>query len=133
MTLALRYAIFALLATAVNILAQEMSLVVYHGRNALLLAMMVGTAVGLLLKYQLDKRYIFQFTPVSIGHDTLAFARYTMMGLLTTGVFWGFELFFDWYFETKQMRYTGAVIGLGLGYLLKYHLDKRFVFVLQKN
>ena len=133
MTLALRYATFALLATAINILAQEMSLVVYHGRYALLLAMMAGTAAGLLLKYQLDKRYIFQFTPESIGHDTLAFVRYTMMGLLTTAVFWGFELFFDWYFETKEMRYTGAVIGLGLGYLTKYHLDKRFVFVLPKN
>ena len=133
MTLALRYAIFALLATAVNILAQELSLVAYHGRSALLVAVVVGTAAGLLLKYQLDKKYIFQFTPASIGHDTVAFARYTVMGLLTTGIFWGFELFFDWYFETKQMRYAGAVIGLSIGYLLKYNMDKRFVFVPQKN
>jgi hypothetical protein len=26
------------------------------------------------------------------------------------------------------MRYVGALIGLGLGYWAKYHLDKRFVF-----
>jgi putative flippase GtrA len=133
MTLVLRYATFALLATAVNILAQEITLVAYHGRNALLLAVMVGTAAGLLLKYQLDKRYIFKFTPASIVHDTVAFVRYTVMGVLTTGIFWGFEFFFDWYFETKRMRYTGAVIGLGIGYLLKYNMDKRFVFGPQKN
>jgi putative flippase GtrA len=26
------------------------------------------------------------------------------------------------------MRYTGAVIGLAIGYIIKYLLDKRFVF-----
>jgi hypothetical protein len=26
------------------------------------------------------------------------------------------------------MRYLGGVIGLTIGYLAKYHLDKRFVF-----
>jgi hypothetical protein len=27
------------------------------------------------------------------------------------------------------MRYLGGVIGLAIGYLTKYHLDKRFVFI----
>ena len=31
-------------------------------------------------------------------------------------------------FETKEMRYLGGVIGLAIGYLTKYHLDKRYVF-----
>ena len=26
------------------------------------------------------------------------------------------------------MRYLGGVIGLAIGYLTKYHLDKRYVF-----
>ena len=31
-------------------------------------------------------------------------------------------------FETKEMRYLGGVLGLAIGYLAKYHLDKRYVF-----
>ena len=42
------------------------------------------------------------------------------MGLATTVIFWGFE--------TKEMRYLGGIIGLAIGYLTKYHLDKRYVF-----
>jgi putative flippase GtrA len=63
-----------------------------------------------------------------VAHDTQTFALYTIMGLLTTVVFWGFEWGFHWAFETKEMRYLGGVIGLAIGYLIKYHLDKRFVF-----
>jgi putative flippase GtrA len=50
------------------------------------------------------------------------------MGLLTTVIFWGFEWAFQLLYETKEMRYLGGVIGLALGYLTKYQLDKRFVF-----
>jgi len=50
------------------------------------------------------------------------------MGLATTLIFWGFEFSFHYFFETKEMRYLGGVIGLAIGYLTKYHLDKRFVF-----
>ncbi|HMU91334.1 MAG TPA: GtrA family protein, partial [Pseudomonadales bacterium] len=31
-------------------------------------------------------------------------------------------------FATKEMRYLGGIIGLAIGYLAKYHLDKRYVF-----
>ena len=27
-----------------------------------------------------------------------------------------------------MMRELGAIIGLGVGYLIKYHLDRRYVF-----
>ena len=132
MNLALRYAFFAVLATATNLLAQEMSLLVYSETGALVLAVLAGTAVGLLVKYQLDKKYIFQFVPANRVQDTVAFARYTVMGVATTFVFWGFEFGFDWLFQTKTMRYVGAVLGLGIGYFLKYKMDKRFVFVERK-
>ena len=32
-------------------------------------------------------------------------------------------------FRTEAMRYVGAVIGLSIGYVAKYRLDKRFVFI----
>lgn len=50
------------------------------------------------------------------------------MGLATTAIFWGFELGFDYLFASRNMRYVVALIGLAIGYVAKYHLDKRYVF-----
>lgn len=30
--------------------------------------------------------------------------------------------------ENGRMRYVGAVLDLSIGYLIKYHLDRRIVF-----
>ncbi|MDO4795081.1 MAG: GtrA family protein [Brachymonas sp.] len=126
--LAINYAIFALMATVANIAAQDLVLRVYSGALAILLSIMVGTGVGLVLKYILDKRYIFRFRARSVAHDTRTFALYTVMGLATTAIFWGFEFGFQALFATKGMRYLGGVLGLAIGYLIKYQLDKRYVF-----
>lgn len=53
---------------------------------------------------------------------------YTVMGIFTTIIFLAFEFGFHAIFETKEMRYVGGVIGLMIGYICKYYLDKRFVF-----
>lgn len=126
--LAVSYAIFALIATAANIGAQDLVIRAYSGDFAILASVVVGTGVGLVVKYILDKRYIFCFRSRSVAHDTQTFALYTIMGLATTVIFWGFEFGFHRIFETKEMRYLGAVIGLAIGYVTKYHLDKRYVF-----
>lgn len=128
MKLALCYTLFACIASACNIAAQEITTRYYSGFYAISLSIIVGTAVGLLVKYILDKRYIFKFQSNSMAHNGLTFLLYTLMGLLTTLIFWGFELGFNYLFQTKQMRYLGGIIGLAIGYLAKYHLDKRFVF-----
>jgi putative flippase GtrA len=133
MTIALKYAIFAVLATVVNIGSQDISLRVYAGDGTVLLSVLVGTAVGLVVKYQLDKKYIFNYIPQSIGHDSRTFALYTAMGLFTTALFWGVEFGFDWIFNSREMRYLGGVIGLAVGYWMKYQLDKRFVFLPQED
>ena len=126
--LAISYAIFALIAVAANIGAQDLVIRAYSGAFDILASVAVGTAVGLVVKYGLDKRYIFRFRTRSVAHDTQTFALYTVMGLATTVVFWGFEFGFHHIFEAKEMRYLGGVIGLAIGYLTKYHLDKRYVF-----
>ena len=122
------YALLAVIATATNILAQDVSIRLYDGRWGVALSVMVGTAFGLVVKYVLDKRYIFRFQAKSLAHDSRTFALYTAMGLITTVVFWGFEFGFNAVFETREMRYLGGVIGLAIGYLTKYQLDKRYVF-----
>ena len=126
--LAINYAIFALIATAANIGAQDLVIRTYSGAYDILASVVVGTGVGLVVKYILDKRYIFRFRARNVAHDTQTFALYTVMGLATTVIFWGFEFGFHHIFETKEMRYLGGVIGLAIGYLTKYHLDKRYVF-----
>jgi putative flippase GtrA len=55
------------------------------------------------------------------------------MGIITTMTFWFFEFGFNHYFQTKQMRYLSGIIGLAIGYIIKYRLDKRFVFRAQKE
>ena len=50
------------------------------------------------------------------------------MGVFTTLIFWGFEITFDYIFNNENAKYAGAVIGLSIGYIVKYLLDKKFVF-----
>ena len=126
--LIIRYTLFAIIATAANICAQDLVIRSYKGTFDILTSVIIGTGVGLVVKYILDKRYIFCFWARSVAHDTQTFALYTFMGLATTLIFWGFEFSFHHLFETKEMRYLGGVIGLAIGYLTKYHLDKRYVF-----
>lgn len=126
--LAIRYAIFVGIATVVNIGAQEATVQVYQGPYDLFGSILIGTGVGLVVKYLLDKHFIFRFRPQNKSHDGKTFILYAVMGVLTTGVFWGFELAFNALYHNKEMRYLGGVIGLALGYLMKYQLDKRFVF-----
>jgi len=128
MKLALTYALLASVATMVNIGTQDLFVRLYGGPYALLLGMAAGTGAGLVVKYVLDKRYIFRFRARDLGHDGRTFALYTVMGLATTAIFWGFELGFEHLFASRGMRYLGAVLGLALGYLVKYYLDKRYVF-----
>jgi putative flippase GtrA len=128
MKLANTYAILALIATATNIGAQDLVVRGYNGAFHLLLSIAVGTGVGLVVKYMLDKRYIFRFRARDVAHDGKTFAMYALMGVATTAIFWGVEYGFQHLFETREMRYLGAVIGLAIGYLAKYHLDKRYVF-----
>ena len=129
MKIALTYTLLAIIATISNLLAQDLAIRVYDGAFAIPLSIFFGTAVGLVLKYFLDKRYIFGFTAKNAAHDRQTFLLYTAVGGITTLVFWGVEWAFHLMFETKEMRYVGGALGLAIGYLAKYHLDKRFVFI----
>lgn len=126
--LALRYAVFAGIATLANLLGQSVSLHAYAGPLALYVAMAVGTLVGLYVKYRLDKMYIFAYRTIDLAHDARTFALYVFMGGFTTVVFWGTEIGFEKTLGGALWRNIGAVLGLALGYWIKYRLDRRFVF-----
>ena len=126
--LIVRYSLFAVLATIANLLMQRLVLGIVEGGQGFALAVFAGTLAGLLLKYVLDKRWIF-FDPSSgLANHGRKFTLYTLMGVITTLIFWATETAFWLTWRTDLMREVGAVIGLTTGYVIKYNLDKRFVF-----
>lgn len=126
--IAIRYAAFAVFATLLNLLFQFVSLLVYTGMASLYVAMAAGTLAGLIAKYILDKKFIFYHKPDSKKNDATKFIFYSLTGVFTTFIFWGTEILFDAMLDTEIAKYVGAVIGLAIGYVIKYYLDKTFVF-----
>lgn len=129
--LALLYAAFAIIATAANLSSQALVIWLYKGVYAIEASILIGTIIGLPIKYVLEKQHIFAFTTENFAHDSKLFLIYSFMGIFTTALFWGVEYAFQRQFGTDAMRYLGGGIGLTLGYIIKYHLDKRFVFIEQ--
>jgi len=126
--IAVKYALFALISTIFNLSFQYLSLLIYSGSARLYLAMFAGTSSGLISKYILDKNYIFYHENENKTQDIKTFILYTFTGGFTTIIFWGAEIGFDAFFGNESAKYIGATIGLGIGYILKYLLDKRYVF-----
>jgi putative flippase GtrA len=127
-TLVVRYSAFAALATVANLLTQRAVLQAGDTTWIFLLAMAAGTLVGLALKFVLDKRWIFQDRETGLKANSRKFSLYTVAGGVTTLIFWGMETAFWLIGRTDLMRELGAVIGLAIGYFVKYNLDKRYVF-----
>jgi putative flippase GtrA len=122
------YGWFALLAIATNFATQFLVDSWYDGPFKIWAALVAGTGTGLILKYVLDKKYIFRYQTKSAGHDLKLIIFYGFFGLATTTIFWAGELGFDTIFHNTVLRYLGGGLGLMVGYYLKYQLDKRFVF-----
>ena len=126
--LVLRYGSFAVLATLVNLGVQRLVLLVGESGPVFAVAVFAGTLAGLVVKYLLDKRWIFDDRSTGVATHGRKFTLYTLMGVVTTAIFWGTETAFWVIWHTDLARETGAVLGLAVGYVVKYQLDRRFVF-----
>jgi putative flippase GtrA len=127
-TLILRYTAFAVVATIANLATQRAVLQFGDTGGHFVLAVGAGTLVGLVIKYILDKRWVFFDVETSVQNHSRKFSLYTAMGLITTAIFWGTEIAFWLTWHTDMMRELGAILGLSVGYVVKYNLDRRFVF-----
>ncbi len=131
--LAVKYALFSGIAILVNLGTQFLSLKVYTAKYSLYLAILAGTGTGLIVKYVLDKKYIFYYSTENVKHDFVKFLLYALMGVVTTAIFWGTELLFHYLFKFETAKYIGGFLGLLVGYTTKYFLDKKFVFGDKEN
>ena len=126
---AIKYSIFAAISTLFNLLFQYLSFAIYGGNGSLYVAMFLGTLAGLVAKYILDKKWIFYHTPKDKKDDAKKFILYSFMGVFTTIIFWGTEMAFYYLLPHPNGKYIGAIIGLTVGYVIKYILDKKYVFI----
>lgn len=122
-----RYVISAVASVAANLAAQQAT-VVMTSAAPLMVSILVGTIAGFIVKYLIDKVWTFReayTSPIAEAH------RITLSGLfsvLTTLIFWAFELGFYAIWPTDFSKYSGAVLGLSIGYIIKFQLDRRYVF-----
>lgn len=128
MTRLILYVLFAIIATVANLATQRGVLAIDDSAIGFAIAVFSGTLVGLVIKYVLDKRWIFNDVSTGVAAHSKKFALYTTMGIVTTAIFWITETVFWLAWQTDAMRELGAVIGLAIGYTVKYQLDSRFVF-----
>lgn len=126
--LALRYSAFAGIATAANLIAQRAVLGLGAPLGRFWIALAVGTVAGLVVKYLLDKRWIFADSSTGFRAHGRRFSLYTLMGVATTAIFWMAETAAWLIWQTHFAREAGALAGLAIGYAVKYRLDRRFVF-----
>ena len=131
--IAIKYTIFAAISTLFNLLFQYFSFLACIGFGSLYVAMLFGTLAGLVAKYILDKKFIFYHTPTDKKNNAKKFALYSLMGVVTTIIFWGVEIAFDTLSQDPNAKYLGAVIGLSIGYVIKYFLDKKYVFIYKEK
>ena len=125
--IAAKYFLFALLSTLVNLISQFLTFVILDYEYEIYIAIANGTITGLSVKYLLDKYYIFNLN-VREHRSKNTFVPYILTSVLTTIIFWFTELWFINYIQISYTEYIGAMVGLSIGYTLKYFLDKSFVF-----
>jgi putative flippase GtrA len=119
------YLLFAGVATVANLAAQELFL---RLSGSLALAILAGTAAGFATKYVLDKKWVFADRYTTHSHELRKVTLYGAFSVVTTLVFWLFEVAFWMAWHTDIAKYTGAVLGLAVGYAIKFVLDRTFVF-----
>jgi len=122
----IRYALFAAISTLVNLGTQESVLRIFP---VLPVSIAAGTLVGFAVKYVLDKRWIFFDGYDGHAREARKVVLYGLFSIVTTVVFWGFELSFWAIWRTATAKYAGAVLGLAIGYTAKYVADRHLVFV----
>lgn len=122
-----RYVVFAIIAGLANLATQEAAVQALP-LAPIMASVLAGTAVGFVVKYLLDKYYVFLDGYDGHVAELRKVALYGAFSVATTLLFWGVELSFWYLWNTVEAKYIGAVLGLSVGNWLKYLLDRTWVF-----
>jgi len=109
---------------AIDVLGKEVK--IWFG-----LALVTGTVAGFVFKFIVDKWIIFrdrlneEETLQEAGKQV---TKYFGFAIFTTVIFWGTEGLF--YLVLGESWYlVGGIIGLTIGYTIKFFLDRKYVFI----
>ncbi|MFX1533327.1 MAG: GtrA family protein [Promethearchaeota archaeon] len=86
----------------------------------------LGTLVGFVFKFIVDKFIVFEEKKLELEETTRQVVKYFFFAIFTTMIFWGTETLFHILWNAYAL---GAVIGLAIGYTIKFVLDSKFVFI----
>jgi len=121
--------IFAGVAIVLNVVSQMVTVAVLPRHEwTILFSILVGTGVGLVAKYLLDKFVIYNEQIGERETEVKNALIYTFSGAFTTALFWLIEYGFHVVTQSDFWRYVGAVIGLTIGYTIKFFIDRKYVF-----
>ncbi len=143
------YILFAVICTFINIGSQllveylispinQLQTIVYTNTDKSIrifdiIKIIIGTGLGFMSKFILDKFFVFKEKHENIAHTFRQMILYGIMAVFTTFIFWSFQISFKLLFDFTFAEEIGAVIGLGIGYTVKFLLDRKFVFIPQEN
>ncbi len=125
--IAVRYVLFAVVAGVMNLGTQAVVFAIAPVQP-LAVSILAGTGVGFVVKYLLDKRWIFFDDYDGAAKEARKIFLYGSFSVAMTFVFWAFEVGFLGMWGTNTAKYIGAVIGLAIGNFAKYLLDRTFTF-----
>ena len=128
------YTAFALFSTALNLGSQQIVGKMLAGRISEVLpaSILCGTVAGFAAKYLLDKNFIFFDRSETHGAEARKFSLYAAFSVFTTLIFWGSEIGAYYVFGTTAAKYVGAALGLAVGYVIKFKLDRYYTFTDQR-
>jgi len=124
--LAIKYALFAAISTIGNLVTQQLCLMffdylvflksfenvsilgLFNLNLVLMAAICMGTLVGLIIKYILDKKYIFNYKTKSKSEDTGKFIMYSLWVYLQQ-LYFGLLSLYSTVFSTINMPNTWAL------------------------
>ena len=128
MNIILKYGFFSTAAIIINIASQRIIFSISNSEYVFALAILTGTITGFISKYIFDKYFIFHDYSSVFAEETKKILKYSFFAVFTTLIFWFTEYTFWHIYQTHDAREIGAIIGLTIGYYIKYNLDKKYVF-----
>ena len=92
-----------------------------------LVGSIVAVGITYIVKFFLDKFIVFQKKSMEIKEASQQFAKYFLFALLTTAENIGIQFIFTNFIGTPLE--ISFIIALSIGYLTKFFLDKKYVFI----